>query len=90
MVALKKSVLKPRYILIKTPNLDVLQERLAQSHHKEVNDPQLTQWVEKARAGNYVDGDYDLVVVNDDLERAFKQLKEYCLSIYWKSFEEED
>lgn len=83
-------MLKPKYILIKTTNLDVLQERLAQSHQIKVNDPELIPWVQKAKEGHYELDEYDMVIVNDDLERAFKQLKDYCLSQYRKAFEDEE
>lgn len=76
--------------MIKTPNLDVLSQRLAQSHKIEINDPKLQQWVEKAKNGEYSESDYDITIVNDDLEKSYSEFKEYCLSLYWKAFEEDE
>lgn len=32
---------------------------------------------------------FDFSVVNNDLEKAFKELRDYCLSVYWKDYERE-
>lgn len=79
-------MLKPRYILITTPSMSVLKERLASRHiHKDVNER-----LEKAKSGQYQENDYDCTIVNGDLEKAYRQLKEFCISKYWADFEQED
>ncbi|KAJ3332429.1 hypothetical protein HDU91_003110 [Kappamyces sp. JEL0680] len=90
VVALKKSMLRPTYILISSPSINALQERLAKSHNIDANDPMVAKWVDKAKAGHYQDGDYDINIINDDLEKAYAKLKDYCLSLYWQNFDEED
>ena len=49
-------------------------------------------WINKAKheINDYQDIIFDMTIVNDDLEKAYKELKEYCLSMYWKDFNEEE
>ncbi|KAL2916048.1 hypothetical protein HK105_204472 [Polyrhizophydium stewartii] len=53
---------------------------------------EVTSWLAKAEhtRAEFDASLFDLTVVNDDLERAYRELKEYCMSVYWKDFEEED
>eukprot|EP00842_Homolaphlyctis_polyrhiza_P002418 jgi/Hompol1/3177/HPOL_006385-RA len=53
---------------------------------------EVTGWLAKAKhaAAEYNSIVFDFTLVNDDLEQAYRQLKDYCLSMYWKDFEEED
>ena len=51
---------------------------------------QVADWIAKAERVDSMDVTFDLQVVNDDLENAYRELKDYCLSAYWKDFEEED
>jgi guanylate kinase len=83
-------MLKARYILISPPSVGVLKDRIAKRDQLDPNDPNINQWVEKAKSGQFNESDFDLVVVNDDLEKAYKKLKEYCISNYWADFESED
>ncbi len=77
-------------MLISSPSINVLQERLAKSYNIDINDPKVAQWVDKAKKGQYQEGDYDLQIVNDNLEDSYSKLREYCLSLYWKYFDEEE
>ncbi|KAH9274433.1 guanylate kinase [Batrachochytrium salamandrivorans] len=49
-------------------------------------------WLAKAKNTNegYNKSTFDFTVVNDNLERAYEELKEYCLGVYWKDFEAEE
>ncbi|KAI8906863.1 P-loop containing nucleoside triphosphate hydrolase protein [Gorgonomyces haynaldii] len=108
VVALRKSHLKPRYIYVTAPNMQVLQERL---HKRNVNpgaevidshvvaegirstreqsvDVGLDSWLQKAQEEHHLE--YDFKIVNDNLERAYRELKDYCLNVYWKDFDQED
>ncbi|OAJ44959.1 guanylate kinase [Batrachochytrium dendrobatidis JEL423] len=112
LLALRKSKLKPRFIYVTTPSMEVLQERLqarldtpsmankttdldASNNFEtpEERDPnEVKGWLAKAKH-TLADHDatlFDFTVMNDDLERAYKELKEYCLGMYWKDFEAEE
>ncbi|KAJ3096826.1 hypothetical protein HDU97_005494 [Phlyctochytrium planicorne] len=136
VLALKRSHLKPYYIFVTVPSLDVLQARLQarmkrtsdkpipnpsaspdytlsspQDHGNEplppipprsqTIDEEVQQWISKAGEmseeleGLVLGGDgqrkvFDLEIMNDDPDRAYKQLKEFCLSKYWEGYSEED
>ncbi|KAI8895704.1 P-loop containing nucleoside triphosphate hydrolase protein [Globomyces pollinis-pini] len=86
VMALRKSSINARYIVVKTPDIRTLEARL----HKRLNgSSDVQQWLDKAMQEEY-QGEFDYTLVNDDLERAYKELKEYCLNLYWKEFDEED
>jgi guanylate kinase len=82
VIALRKSHLKPRYIYITTPNMNVLEQRL------KARQQDVKQWLEKATDQETLP--YDICIVNDSLEEAYKQLHEYCLAVYWRDCEQED
>ncbi len=45
----------------------------------------------KAEGEQYATKDFfDFTIVNDDLEYAYNQLKDYCLNVYWSSTVEDD
>ena len=46
-------------------------------------------WIQKAQQEQEQQG-YDFSIVNDNLDRAYRELKDYCLSVYWKDFDQED
>lgn len=53
------------------------------------------QWVSKAKSTGLMemlkkDGAdfFDLIIVNDDLERAYKELKTSCLHWFWQAYDE--
>ncbi|KAJ3322556.1 hypothetical protein HDV06_002933 [Boothiomyces sp. JEL0866] len=86
MMAIQKSSLKPRYIMITTSSIHILEQRLAKRIGNE-NDHQ--QWVSKAKEAQNYEG-VDHVIVNDDLEKAVAELESYCLDLYWKEFDQDD
>ncbi|KAJ3412442.1 hypothetical protein HDV05_000746 [Chytridiales sp. JEL 0842] len=157
VLALKRSHLKPLYIFITVPSLDVLQERLekrlrattptvrsvaptplpgyhdpigdngerpqpppsvAEFEHertvdstqtlqnpssqqpsldsvagKEPIDPDVALWLAKAPGINEyanLDNFFDLKIVNDDPEKAYRELKDFCLKEFYEHYDEED
>jgi guanylate kinase len=87
-LALKKTALKARYILITTKDEQVREQRLKtrQLGQSEPNDAH--QWID--RSVEDLKMDFDLTIVNDDLEVAYQQLKEFCLERYWHDFEKDE
>lgn len=47
------------------------------------------QWIERAKKGHYSDYDYDLIITNDNFDNAYRTLRDFCVSNYWKDFEED-
>ncbi|KAJ3114620.1 hypothetical protein HDU96_001874 [Phlyctochytrium bullatum] len=148
VLALKRSHLKPYYIFITVPSLDVLQQRLearmlksanaanihappflgAENENPDSDDEEyaaavverqkkaataaaaykssihadVRQWMAKAgevseelRAyledkGEGGSNFFDLEILNDDIDKAYNQLREFCLAKYWESYSEED
>ncbi|KAJ3275235.1 hypothetical protein HDV01_000962 [Terramyces sp. JEL0728] len=87
MIAIQKSSLKPRYIMVTTSSIHILEQRLAKRVGYNENDHQ--QWVTKAKEAQNYEG-VDHVIVNDDLEKAVAGLESYCLDLYWKEFDQDD
>lgn len=84
---MKKSRLKPRYILIKPPSLTELKQRLEK---RQLDTSAVDQWIERARNGLYSDYEYDLIITNDDFDSTYRTLRDFCIGNYWKDFEEDD
>ncbi|GIX70019.1 guanylate kinase [Caerostris darwini] len=75
---LKNTNLNPKFIFVKTPSLEVLEKRL-RSRNTESEDSlqkRLARAKEELVYGE-TPGNFDLIVVNDDLEDAYRQLKEF-------------
>jgi hypothetical protein len=95
--------LNPRYICITTPSIAVLEQRLTgrlarakaeeggsqtSSAPSSPDKSDVSQWIDKAQhEGKRFS--YDFAVINNDLEQAFTELRDYCLSVYWKDFDQE-
>ncbi|XP_055949619.1 guanylate kinase-like isoform X2 [Argiope bruennichi] len=77
---LKKTDLNPKFIFVKTPSIEVLEERLRNrnTESEESLQKRLARAKEELVYGE-TPGNFDLVLVNDDLEEAYKQLKEFLL-----------
>ena len=55
---------------------------------------EMNLWISKANAAissdNTEQNFFDRIIVNDDLDRAYAELKDFCLSAYWHEGAEED
>ena len=70
----------PMYAFIKPPSMEVLEARLR--GRKTETEEALKKRLDKAReelAFGEVPGNFDVVIVNDDLEEAYKKLREFVL-----------
>jgi guanylate kinase len=86
IMSLKKSRLKPRYILIKTPSLlELRQPPVKNESEKAVVD----QWDERAKSKLFSDFEFDLVIANDDFDQTYRTLRDFCISKYWSDVEED-
>jgi len=81
--SVKKTELAPQYIFIAPPSFEALKERLTK------RGTETPESLEKRLAHSHaeiefskVPGAYDLVVVNDELDRAYAQLKGYIQEKY--------
>ncbi|GMM28788.1 guanylate kinase [Martiniozyma asiatica (nom. inval.)] len=79
--SVKKTDLNPRYLFLSPPSIDALRERL-QGRGTETAESFEKRIAAAAAEMEYskTPGAYDKIIVNDDLERAYKEFKEYILS----------
>lgn len=77
----KKTNLNARYLFIAPPSFEELERRLRGrgTESEEAIQARLEQ-AKQEMAYAQEPGSHDLVVVNDDLEKAYKQVEEFCLS----------
>ncbi|XP_015920877.1 guanylate kinase isoform X2 [Parasteatoda tepidariorum] len=78
---IRKTSLKPRFIFIKPPSLEVLEERLRgrNTETEESLRKRLNRAKEELVYGE-APGNFDFVIVNDDAEKACEELKNYLRS----------
>ncbi|XP_054715990.1 guanylate kinase-like isoform X2 [Uloborus diversus] len=76
----KKTDLNPRFIFIKPPSLQILEERLRGrgTESEESIQKRLARAKEELAYGE-VPGNFDFVLVNDDAEDTYKQLRSYLM-----------
>lgn len=89
-MALQKSGLNARYILIDTVDLEVLEIRLRNRQLNTTNGgDDIQPWLDKAR--DY-DGNikFDFKIVNDNFENAYMKLKEFALNAYQDDTEKDN
>eukprot|EP00096_Caligus_rogercresseyi_P000561 TRINITY_DN1101_c0_g1_i3.p1 TRINITY_DN1101_c0_g1~~TRINITY_DN1101_c0_g1_i3.p1 ORF type:complete len:200 (-),score=69.78 TRINITY_DN1101_c0_g1_i3:372-971(-) len=79
-VKLKEDLLKPLYVFIRVPSLEVLEERLRGrgTENEESLAKRLSMAKEEIEYGTSP-GVFDVVILNDDLERAYGELKSFIL-----------
>ncbi|GFR16286.1 guanylate kinase [Trichonephila clavata] len=78
---LRKTNLNPKFIFVKTPSIEVLEKRLRNRNTE--SEESLQKRLARAREElvyGETPGNFDLIVVNDDLEEAYRQLKEFLIS----------
>ncbi|KAI4850261.1 guanylate kinase [Aureobasidium sp. EXF-8845] len=81
MEALKKKDLNARYLSIQPPSLEILEQRLR--GRATDSEDAITQRLTQAKnelAFAKTPGVFDKVVINDDLEKAWKEFKAFCVS----------
>jgi len=83
VISIKKTELKPNYVFIKPPTIEKLEERLRARGTE--TDESLQRRLDAAREDmsyGETPGNFDLVLVNDDLKIACKKLEEFLQSRY--------
>ena len=80
---MKASQFQPNYIFITTPNMEVLEERLRKrgTETEESLQKRLARAVTDIKFGEE-EGNFDLYLVNDDLETAYRELEDFLKSRY--------
>ncbi|RWS11297.1 Guanylate kinase-like protein [Dinothrombium tinctorium] len=79
---LKKTDLCPRYVFIKPPSLEILEKRLRGrgTETEESIQKRLKQSKMEMEYGE-MPGNFDLVLVNDDIDAAYKRLRDFVLEV---------
>lgn len=74
--SVKNTQLNPKYIFVQPPSLDVLEQRL-RGRGTEKEEAILARLAASKRELEYgaIPGNYDHVIINDDLEKAYDSLK---------------
>ena len=75
----KKSGLNGRYVFIKPPSVEALEQRLRGRGSDRDEDIRLRLEVAKRELEFAETGFHDKVIVNDDLEQAFRELEHFCM-----------
>ena len=80
--SLKKTDLNPRFVFVKPPNLPALEERLRcrGTESSAALSERLTRAGEELAFGD-VPGNFDLVIVNDDVDQAYASLRNFVLRV---------
>ena len=80
---MKASQFQPNYIFITAPNMEVLEERLRKrgTETEESLQKRLARAVADIKFGEEK-GNFDLYLVNDDLETAYRELEDFLKSRY--------
>ncbi|KPM03179.1 guanylate kinase-like protein 1 [Sarcoptes scabiei] len=77
---LKKTNLNPRFVFIKPPNLEALEERLRGrgTETEESLRRRLDRAIDELRFGQ-IEGMFDLIITNDDIDQAYSILREFVV-----------
>ena len=83
MRSMKASQFQPNYVFITAPNMEVLEERLRKrgTETEESLQKRLARAVTDIKFGEEK-GNFDLYLVNDDLETAYRELEDFLKSRY--------
>ena len=76
------SALKPKFVFIQTPSLAVLKERLSSrgTESEELISKRLEEAQRELEYAYSSPGVYDLILINDDIEKSFKVFEEFALA----------
>ena len=78
--AVKETDLRPLYVFVKPPSLEVLEQRLRDRGTE--SEESLSRRLGAAAAEmdyGETEGNFDIIIVNDDLETAYIQLREFVI-----------
>ncbi|KAF2100288.1 calcium-translocating P-type ATPase, partial [Rhizodiscina lignyota] len=76
----KNSHLKAKFLFLSPPSLEVLEKRLrGRATDSEDAILKRLKQAEKEMEYSQTKGVHDLIVVNDDLEKAYREVKEFCV-----------
>lgn len=82
VIQVKKSDLQPFYLFIKPPSLQVLESRLrARGTETEESISKRLGIAKKELEYGAVEGNFDKIIVNDNVDEAYKQLREFILPV---------
>lgn len=76
---IKKSSSAAAFIFIAPPSLEVLRERLVERGTE--SEDEISRRIQIAQIELAGQGEFDFILINDDLERSFQQLLNYCESL---------
>lgn len=78
---LKKTDLNPRFVFIKPPSLEILEQRLRSrgTETEESIQQRLTRALEELKFGE-IEGMFDLIITNDDIEKAYSILRQFIVN----------
>lgn len=79
---LKKTDLNPRFVFLKPPSMTVLEERLRS--RKTESEESLQKRLHRAEtemAYGEVPGNFDITIVNDDIEEAYAKLRNFVIGV---------
>jgi len=78
--SVKKTDLKPKYVFIKPPSLQVLEERLRGrgTESEESLNKRLSAAAQELEYGE-TEGNFDIIIVNDDVDAAYENLKQFVI-----------
>jgi len=77
---LKKTHLNPRFVFVKPPSMDILEDRLRQrgTETEESIKRRLDRAIEELRFGE-IEGMFDLTITNDEFEKAYEMLRNFIV-----------
>lgn len=83
---LKKTDLNPRFVFVKPPSLPTLESRLRSrgTETEESITKRLTQAKQELEYGE-APGNFDVVLINDDVEEAYSNLRNFILRVSYES-----
>ncbi|KAH9413304.1 hypothetical protein DERP_007780 [Dermatophagoides pteronyssinus] len=78
---LKNTDLNPRFVFIKPPSLEILEQRLRSrgTETEESVQQRLQRAIEELKFGE-IEGMFDLIITNDDIEKAYSILRQFILN----------
>lgn len=80
MKQVKKTDLNARFLFLSPPSIEVLEQRLrGRGTDDEESVRKRLQQAEKEMEYSKQEGAHDIVVVNDDLEKAYKEVEEWVV-----------
>lgn len=79
---MKKTDLNAKFVFVKPPSVAVLEARLRRrgTENEEAVQKRLQQAIKELEFAD-IPGVHDKIIVNDDLERAYKELDEYLMGL---------